>query len=89
VVSRLRNGGLLDPRRADATRVRRQSPGRVVSVLTEYDELALDELGPRARVDYGGEHGREWLRELLGDLADDGLIELNRLDGDSVARLCR
>jgi A/G-specific adenine glycosylase len=70
---------------------RRQMRGRVISALKEYDELALDELGPRVRVDYApdGEYGREWLRELVGDLADDGLVELDRLEGDAVARLRR
>jgi A/G-specific adenine glycosylase len=55
---------------------RRQFRGRVVNVLKEYDELALDALGPRIRVDYtpDGKHGREWLRGLLSDLADDGLV---------------
>ncbi|WP_340099202.1 A/G-specific adenine glycosylase [Salinibaculum salinum] len=55
---------------------RRQMRGRVVSVLKEYDELPLDELGPRVRVDYmpDGEYGREWLRDLLSDLESDGLV---------------
>ena len=68
---------------------RRQFRGRVVSVLGEYDELALDELGPRVRVDYtpDGDHGREWLRGLLDDLADDGLVATEEQDGDTVARL--
>ncbi|WP_372479041.1 A/G-specific adenine glycosylase [Halomicrobium sp. HM KBTZ05] len=61
---------------------RRQMRGRVVNVLGEYDELALDELGPRVRVDYSpdGEYGREWLRGLVEDLADDGLVSVE--DGD-------
>ena len=52
---------------------RRQMRGRVVSILRKYDELALDDLGPRVRVDYvsDGEYGREWLRGLVEDLADD------------------
>jgi A/G-specific adenine glycosylase len=68
---------------------RRQMRGRVVSVLKEYDELALDDLGPRVRVDYSpdGEHGREWLRELCGDLDADGLVDLLQRDGETVARL--
>jgi A/G-specific adenine glycosylase len=70
---------------------RRQMRGRVVSVLREYDELALDELGPRVRVDYSpeGDHGREWLRGLLSDLTDDGLVEVTEQDGGVVARLRR
>ncbi|SFC73374.1 A/G-specific DNA-adenine glycosylase [Halobiforma haloterrestris] len=70
---------------------RRQFRGRVVSTLKEYDELELDRLGPRIRVDYApdGEYGREWLEGLLADLADDELVELDR-DGESVvARLRR
>ncbi len=68
---------------------RRQFRGRVVRTLGEYDELRLDELGPRIRVDYApdGDHGREWLRELLADLADDGLVEVTERDGETVARL--
>ena len=69
---------------------RRQMRGRVVSALREYDELALDELGPRVRVDYGGEHGEAWLRDLLGDLVDDGLVEMDETaSGEPVARLRR
>jgi A/G-specific adenine glycosylase len=66
---------------------RRQMRGRVVSVLREYDELPLDELGPRVRVDYGGERGEDWLRGLLSDLSDDGLVEFEESDGTTVARL--
>ena len=87
---------------------RRQMRGRVVSTLTEFEELALDELGPRVRVDYapdgvlaggegspkegndsGGEHGREWLRGLVADLEDDGLVEVEPRDGEAVVRLRR
>ncbi|GAA0678157.1 A/G-specific adenine glycosylase [Natronoarchaeum mannanilyticum] len=69
---------------------RRQMRGRVISTLKEYDELELDELGPRVRVDYApeGEYGREWLRGLLADLADDGLVDVDD-EGDTVARLRR
>ena len=68
---------------------RRQFRGRVVRALGEYDELALDDLGPRVRVDYtpDGDHGRAWLRGLLDDLADDGLVDVEERDGDTVARL--
>lgn len=67
---------------------RRQFRGRVVGVLGEYDELALDELGPRIRVDYtaDGEYGREWLRGLLSDLEDDGLVTVDT-DGETTVRL--
>ncbi|MFB6251453.1 MAG: A/G-specific adenine glycosylase [Halobellus sp.] len=69
---------------------RRQMRGRVISTLKEYDELGLDELGPRVRVDYApdGEYGREWLSELLSDLADDGLVEVDG-DDEALARLRR
>jgi A/G-specific adenine glycosylase len=68
---------------------RRQFRGRVVRTLGEYDALPLDELGPRVRVDYApdGEHGREWLRGLVSDLADDGLVELTETGGDVVVEL--
>ncbi len=70
---------------------RRQFRGRVVRVLGEYGELPLDDLGPRVRVDYGGDHGREWLRELLTDLAADGLVEVEEGDGEgeTVVRLAQ
>ncbi len=73
---------------------RRQMRGRVISTLKEYDELPLDDLGPRVRVDYSpdGEYGREWLRGLLSDLEDDGLVSVNDSgDGhaEPVARLRR
>ncbi|MGM0398228.1 MAG: A/G-specific adenine glycosylase [Halobacteriota archaeon] len=72
---------------------RRQMRGRVISALESNGELALDELGPRVRVDYdpGGERGREWLAELVGDLADDGLVEVIGGEGEdeTVARLQR
>ncbi|MFB6096237.1 MAG: A/G-specific adenine glycosylase [Haloferacaceae archaeon] len=63
---------------------RRQMRGRVVRTLGEYDELALDELGPRVRVDYApeGEYGRAWLRGLVEDLAADGLVAVRVADAD-------
>jgi A/G-specific adenine glycosylase len=63
--------------------------GRVVRVLGEHGPLALDSLGPRVRVDYApeGEYGREWLRGLVADLAEDGLVDLEQRDGEAVARL--
>ncbi|WP_018259254.1 HhH-GPD family protein [Halomicrobium katesii] len=70
------------PTQPDFEGSRRQFRGRIVNVLGEYDRLALDDLGPRVRVDYApeGEHGREWLRGLVEDLADDGLVSVE--DGD-------
>ena len=61
---------------------RRQFRGRVINTLGEYDELPLSKLGPRIRVDYGGETGREWLRELVADLADDGLVDIEETDDE-------
>jgi len=70
---------------------RRQFRGRVIHALGNNDELALDDLGPKIRVDYtpDGDHGREWLHGLLDDLADDGLVDVEERDGDTVARLRR
>ncbi len=70
---------------------RRQMRGRVVGALREGDELELDTLGHRVRVDYapGGEYGREWLRDLLADLESDGLVEVTGAGDDAVARLRR
>ena len=68
---------------------RRQFRGRVVRALSNHDQLSLDDIGPKVRVDYTpeGEYGREWLRGLLADLADDGLVEVGERDGETVARL--
>ena len=70
---------------------RRQFRGRVIATLREYDELELDTLGHRIRVDYtpDGEYGREWLEGLLADLESDGLVELDRDGTSPVARLHR
>ncbi|MEY7849409.1 A/G-specific adenine glycosylase [Natrarchaeobius sp. A-rgal3] len=70
---------------------RRQFRGRVVGTLREYDELEIDPLGHRIRVDYApdGEYGREWLEGLLSDLEDDGLVEVENRDGETAARLRR
>ena len=68
---------------------RRQFRGRVVRLLGKHDEMEIDALGHRIRVDYApdGEHGREWLRGLLTDLADDGLVRVEEADGRLTARL--
>ncbi|MGQ4555678.1 A/G-specific adenine glycosylase [Halobellus sp. GM3] len=68
---------------------RRQMRGRVISALRAYEELSLDELGPRVRVDYTpkGEYGRQWLSGLLSDLSDDGLVEVDDRGDGSTARL--
>jgi len=77
------------PAQPDFEGSRRQFRGRVVNVLGEYDELALDDLGPRVRVDYSpdGEYGREWLRGLVSDLSDDGLVEAEERSQETVVRL--
>ncbi|WP_424006079.1 A/G-specific adenine glycosylase [Haloferax denitrificans] len=64
---------------------RRQFRGRVVRVLGEYDDLGLAELGPRVRVDYGGDTGAEWLRGLVDDLESDGLVDV--AEGDDGVRV--
>ncbi|PSQ24459.1 A/G-specific adenine glycosylase [Halobacteriales archaeon QS_9_67_17] len=66
---------------------RRQMRGRIVKALRGHGPLALDDLGPRIRVDYApeGQHGREWLTGLLDDLAADGLVEYD----DGEARLAQ
>ena len=68
---------------------RRQFRGRIVRVLGEHDEMDLDTLGHRIRVDYtpDGEHGREWLRGLLSDLSDDGLVQIEEGNDQITARL--
>ncbi|KDE59970.1 adenine glycosylase [Halostagnicola sp. A56] len=68
---------------------RRQFRGRVIRLLGEHDELELDTLGHRIRIDYtpGGEHGREWLRGLLSDLSDDGLVQIEKRDDRTIVRL--
>ncbi|MFB6173114.1 MAG: A/G-specific adenine glycosylase [Halobacteriales archaeon] len=70
---------------------RRQFRGRVVRALRAHEELTLDALGPRVRVDYApeGDHGRGWLRGLLEDLAADGLVELEEREDGLRARLRR
>jgi A/G-specific adenine glycosylase len=68
---------------------RRQKRGRAVGALREHGELELDELGPRVRVDYGGDTGREWLRGLLEDLEADGIVDVEDRDGGVFARLRR
>ncbi|MFW5963702.1 MAG: A/G-specific adenine glycosylase [Natronomonas sp.] len=77
------------PTQPDFEGSRRQMRGRVVATLREFDELTLDELGPRVRVDYTpeGEYGREWLRGLLTDLEADGLVELDGEGEEPVAEL--
>ncbi|MCU4924648.1 A/G-specific adenine glycosylase [Halobacteria archaeon AArc-dxtr1] len=70
---------------------RRQFRGRVIATLREYDELEIDTLGHRIRVDYApdGEHGREWLGGILRDLESDGLLSLTDGEDGLVASLRR
>ncbi len=70
---------------------RRQMRGRVIKLLGDTDGMAIDALGHRVRVDYtpDGDHGREWLRGLLSDLADDELVEVEGTGEEAVARLRR
>ena len=68
---------------------RRQFRGRIVRLLGEHEEMDLDTLGHRIRVDYtpDGKHGREWLRGLLADLSDDGLVRIEERNDRMIARL--
>ncbi|WP_049982998.1 A/G-specific adenine glycosylase [Halorubrum sp. BV1] len=70
---------------------RRQFRGRIVRLLGEHDEMKLDALGHRIRVDYApnGEHGREWLRGVLSDLAEDGLLDVEEAGEETLVRLRR
>ena len=72
---------------------RRQMRGRVISILKDAEKLEIDNLGPRVRVDYvpdsDGEGSREWLLGLLEDLEDDGLVDLDERDVETVVSLLR
>ncbi len=77
------------PTQPDFEGSRRQFRGRIVRALSTHDELTLDALGPKIRVDYSpdGEHGRDWLEGLLRDLADDGLLDVEKSGDGTVAKL--
>jgi A/G-specific adenine glycosylase len=79
------------PEQPDFEGSRRQYRGRVIRALQSKGSLGLDDLGPLISVDYtaDGTHDSEWLRGLLSDLEDDGLVELGGDDGETVARLSR
>jgi A/G-specific DNA-adenine glycosylase (EC 3.2.2.-) len=76
------------PEQPDFEGSRRQFRGRVIDVLGA-KAMPLDTLGHRIRVDYApdGEYGREWLRGLVADLVDDGLVETVSRDGQPLVRL--
>lgn len=81
-------------RRADATGIRRltAADARSSGLNAEGVRWApYRQAGTRVRVDYslGGEYGREWLRDLVGDLDEDGLAEIKERDGETVPRLQR
>ena len=76
------------PEQPDFEGSRRQFRGRVIDVLGA-EAMPLDTLGHRIRVDYApdGEYGREWLRGLVADLVDDGLVETVSRDDQPLVRL--
>lgn len=71
---------------------RRQMRARVVDILRQHEKLTLDTLGPRVRVDYApegdSEANREWLRGLVEDLEDDGIVDIHGGD-EAVVQLKR
>ncbi|MHC3438333.1 HhH-GPD family protein [Natrialbaceae archaeon A-gly3] len=79
------------PTQPDFEGSRRQFRGRIVGTLREYDDLEVDTLGHRIRVDYApeGEYGREWLLGLLEDLEGDGLVTVEGEGENVVASLRR
>jgi A/G-specific adenine glycosylase len=56
---------------------RRQQRGRVITSLASVPGLSLIRLGPKVKPDYC-ESDLPWLRDLLRDLARDGLLVLER-----------
>ena len=77
------------PTQPDFEGSRRQFRGRIINTLSDSDGIPLDDLGHRVRVDYipDGTHGREWLRDILTDLSEEGLVEMAESDGQTVVRL--
>ena len=77
------------PEQPDFEGSRRQFRGRIVRLLGEHDAMDIDTLGHRIRVDYtpDGEYGRTWLRGLLSDLTDDGLVRIDKDEDRTIARL--
>lgn len=61
---------------------RRQFRGRIVRTLSNTGALTLSSLGPKIRVDHdpADQEDRDWLQDLVADLAADGLLEIE--DGD-------
>jgi len=68
---------------------RRQFRGRVINALSERESMGVDALGRVVRVDYvpEGEHGREWLLDIVSDLESEGLVEIAGEGGDATVRL--
>jgi len=58
---------------------------RAFSILD--DDTTFEAVVSEAMPD--GEHGREWLRGLVEDLADDELVDVEERDGETVASLSR
>lgn len=58
---------------------RRQFRGRIVRAVSERGALGLEQLGSLVRVDYGPEDpdDKAWLRDLVADLEEDGLVSLS------------
>jgi len=79
------------PDQPDFEGSRRQFRGRVIRALQSSGPLAVDDLGPRVRVDYApgsdGEGSRAWLLDLLSDLEADGLVAVEKREEGAVARL--
>ncbi len=66
---------------------RRYYRGRIVAVLRRrWGGMRLEELGRALREDYTPAH-REWLEQLVGDLAREGLVEVAEDRGDYMVRL--
>lgn len=56
---------------------RRQFRGRIVRALNNHDQLHIDTLGSKVRVDYAAEQAdsRSWLEGIIDDLVEDGLVD--------------
>ena len=69
---------------------RRQYRGRIIRLLQDGSWHSISSIGPKVRVDYGSEQAnREWLIDLIGDLVDDGLLEVNQESDQTFIRLAK